>query len=101
MTEIKSDNTSVSTLYPIAVLIDELRAEDQKKRINAVNNLATICIALGPERTRNEHLPYILELLEEDEEVLVALSNVLGNLLEHVGGSAHCEHILKVLERLC
>jgi hypothetical protein len=46
-------------------------------------------------------LPYILELLEEDEEVLVALSNVLGNLLEHVGGSAHCEHILKVLERLC
>jgi len=28
MTEIKSDNTSVSTLYPIAVLIDELRAED-------------------------------------------------------------------------
>ena len=82
------------------MLIDELRAEDQKKRINAVNNLGTIAIALGPERTRNELLPYILELLEDDEEVLLALSESIGNLLDHVGGPAQAEHLLRVLERL-
>ena len=82
------------------MLIDELRAEDQKKRINAVNNLGTIAIALGPERTRNELLPYILELLEDDEEVLLALSESIGNLLDYVGGPAQAEHLLRVLERL-
>jgi serine/threonine-protein phosphatase 2A regulatory subunit A len=41
-----------------------------------------------------------LELLEDDEEVLVALSETIGNLLDHVGGPAHAEHILRVLEKL-
>ena len=82
------------------MLIDELRSEDQKKRINAVNNLGTIAIALGPERSRNELLPYIIELLEDDEEVLLALSETMGNLLDLVGGAAYAEHLLRVLERL-
>ena len=89
-----------SHLYPIAVLIDELRAEEQKKRINAVENLGTIAIALGPERSRNERLPYIMELLEDDEEVLMALSESMGNLLDLIGGAAYAEHLLRVLERL-
>jgi serine/threonine-protein phosphatase 2A regulatory subunit A len=66
-----------------------------------VNSLGTIAIALGPERSRNELLPYILELLEDDEEVLVALSETLGNFLDHVGGPAQAEHVLRVLEKLC
>lgn len=97
----KTGKTDSSSLYPIAVLIDELRDDDQKKRITAIQSFATICIALGPERTRNELLPYILELLEEDEEVLTALAEVLGTVLDHVGGPSQAEHLLRVLERLC
>lgn len=64
-------------LYPIAVLIDELKSEDQKKRyptsrlyhmlyrVNSVKNLQQIAIALGMERARNELLPYILGKREE------------------------------------
>lgn len=92
---------SHSSLYPIAVLIDELHAEDQKKRINSINKLSTICVALGPERTRNELLPFVLELMEDDEEVLSALATALGTLLDLVGGAAQADHLLKVLERLC
>jgi serine/threonine-protein phosphatase 2A regulatory subunit A len=77
--DLKENNNSE---YPIAVLIDELRAEDQKKRINSISSLSTISIALGPERTRNELLPYILDLLEDEEEVLVVLSETLGNMLD-------------------
>jgi len=44
--------TNNSQLYPIAVMIDELKSVDQKKRINSVKNLGTVAIALGQERTR-------------------------------------------------
>lgn len=95
------DAGSNSSLYPIAVLIDELRCDDQKKRLNAIQSFHTICIALGPDRCRNELLPYILELLEDDEEILCSLAEVLGTCLEYVGGPAQAEHLLRVLERLC
>jgi serine/threonine-protein phosphatase 2A regulatory subunit A len=47
------------------------------KRINAVNNLPSIAQALGPERTRSELLPYLLELVDDDDNVLLALIYVL------------------------
>lgn len=42
-----------------------------------------------------------MDLLEDDEEVLVHFSEQVGNLLDLVGGPAHAEHILRILERLC
>jgi serine/threonine-protein phosphatase 2A regulatory subunit A len=44
-------------------------------------------VALGKERTRSELLPYILELMDDDEEVLMELAdNLNGSFLEYVGG---------------
>ena len=43
----------------ISVLIDELRNEDQKKRINSIKHLSTIAVAMGPEKTRNELLVFL------------------------------------------
>eukprot|EP00347_Sterkiella_histriomuscorum_P020919 403335954 len=88
-------------LYPIAVLIDELKSEDQKKRVNSVKNLSQIAIALGQDRTRNELLPYILDLMDDEEEVLLGLADILGNFLDLVGGPAHAIHLMKPLEKLC
>ena len=101
MADTKQDSSNINaSLHPIAVLIDDLRCDDQKRRLNAIQSFNTICIALGPDRCRSELLPYILELLEDDEEVLSALADVLGSCLEYVGGPAHAEHLLRVLERL-
>ena len=88
-------------LMPIAICIDELKSPDQKKRINSVKSLSTIAIALGPERTRSELLPYVLELLDDDEEVLLTLADILPTLLEVAGGPQYAEHVLKPLEKLC
>jgi len=88
------------SLYPIAVLIDELRCEDQKKRLNSIASFHTICIALGPTRCKEELLPFILELLEDDEEILSKLAEVLGSCLEYVGGPSQADHLFRVLERL-
>jgi serine/threonine-protein phosphatase 2A regulatory subunit A len=46
-------------LYPIAVLIDELKNEDILLRLNAIRKLSTIALALGPERTRTELIPFL------------------------------------------
>jgi len=83
-------------------MIDELKSDDKKKRINSVKNLNTISIALGMERTRNELLPYIMDLMDDDEQILIALAETLnGSFLEYVGGPLFAPHLLKPLERLC
>ena len=90
-----------SDLYPIAVCIDELKDQDQKKRVNSVRSLQTISVALGPDRTRLELLPYIMELMDDDEEVLMALAETLPQLLHTSGGPQYVDHLLKPLELLC
>ena len=47
------------SLYPIAVLIDELKHDDVALRLNAIRRLTTIALALGPERTRDELIPFL------------------------------------------
>ena len=101
MVDKKTPGANDAALYPIAILIDELKCDDQMKRIAAVKSLGTIATALGQERTRGELLPYILELMDDDEEVLLALSETLGTFMDYTGGPQYAEHILKPLEKLC
>lgn len=64
--------------------------------------IGTVSLALGQERARNELLPYILDLMDDDEEVLVELAAVLdGSFLEYIGGPLFAPHLFKPLERLC
>ena len=71
-------------------------------RLDSIEKLPTISIALGKERTRNELLPYIMDLMDDDEEVLMVLAGVLnGSFLEYVGGPLFAPHLFKPLERLC
>ena len=44
------------SLYPIAVLIDELRTDDVQIRLRSIEKLSVIARALGAERTRDELL---------------------------------------------
>ena len=47
------------SLYPVAILIDELKNEDIQLRLNSIRRLSTIALALGPERTREELIPFL------------------------------------------
>ncbi|XP_042762880.1 serine/threonine-protein phosphatase 2A 65 kDa regulatory subunit A beta isoform isoform X4 [Panthera leo] len=88
------------SLYPIAVLIDELRNEDVQLRLNSIKKLSTIALALGVERTRTELLPFLTDTIYDEDEVLLALAEQLGNFTGLVGGPdfAHC--LLPPLESL-
>ncbi|KAK4458759.1 armadillo-type protein [Cladorrhinum samala] len=95
-----SNSTNPDELYPIAVLIDELKHDDVLLRLNAIRRLSTIALALGPERTRDELVPFLDESVEDEDEVLVALSEELGSFIEYVGGPPHGHVLLSPLENL-
>ncbi|KPI36779.1 Protein phosphatase PP2A regulatory subunit A [Cyphellophora attinorum] len=87
-------------LYPIAVLIDELKHDDVLLRLNAIHRLSTIALALGPERTREELIPFLDDSVEDEDEVLTALADELGNFVEYVGGPEYGHVLLAPLENL-
>lgn len=93
-----SDKTD--ELYPIAVLIDELKHDDILLRLNAIHRLSTIALALGAQRTRDELIPFLDESVEDEDEVLTALSEELGNFVEYVGGPEWGHVLLSPLENL-
>ena len=89
------------SLYPIAVLIDELKADDLSLRLGAIHRLSTIALALGPARTRDELLPFLTDSLDDEDEVLLALAEELGKgFVEYVGGPEWAYLILAPLENL-
>ncbi|KAL6713367.1 protein phosphatase 2A structural subunit [Lecanora helva] len=94
------DQAQNDPLFPIAVLIDELKHDDVLLRLNAIHRLSTIALALGAERTREELIPFLDESVEDEDEVLTALSDELGSFVEYVGGSAYGHVLLSPLENL-
>lgn len=88
-------------------------------RLNAIHRLSTIALALGAERTRDELIPFLdgmcnkkhqfsahmliyqaAESVEDEDEVLTALSGELGNFVEYVGGPEWGHVLLSPLENL-
>jgi len=87
-------------IFTVAVLIDELKHEEAPRRLESMRHLATIAEALGPERTRNELLPFLGDSLDDDDEVLLELATQLGNFVALVGGPAYATTLLSSLEAL-
>jgi len=94
------EESEMDQLYPIAVLIDELKNEETAARLKAVKQLSTIALALGPERTREELLPFISEAVYDEDDVLLAITEQLGKLVPYVGGKEYAYTIMVPLEQL-
>lgn len=91
----------IEELYPIALLMDELRRDDVASRVQAMKRLDTISIALGPERTRNELIPFLEDVIPEDEDEVIAIAaEELGNFVPYVGGSQFATILIPVLEKV-
>ncbi|MBA0834718.1 hypothetical protein Goarm_007045, partial [Gossypium armourianum] len=94
-------STVEEPLYPIALLIDELKNDDIQLRLNSIRRLSTIARALGEERTRKELIPFLSENNDDDDEVLLAMAEELGVFIPYVGGVEHARVLLAPLETLC
>jgi serine/threonine-protein phosphatase 2A regulatory subunit A len=88
-------------LYPLALLIDELKHDDVTLRLNAMHRLSTIALALGKDRTRQELIPFLEDVTQEDEdEVLTVLAEELGGFIPYVGGQEYAYVLIPPLEAL-
>ncbi|KAI3633876.1 hypothetical protein MIR68_008208 [Amoeboaphelidium protococcarum] len=87
-------------LYPIAVLIDELKHEEVTYRLNAIRRLGTIALALGVDRARDELVPFLEESIDDEDEVLQALAEEIANLIDYIGGAQFAHVLLSPLEHL-
>jgi serine/threonine-protein phosphatase 2A regulatory subunit A len=75
------------TGMPVNLIIDEIKSDDIRKRITSVRNLNLIASTIGPERSRNELVPFLQELLDDEDEVLIELVESLsGNFTDYLGG---------------
>ncbi|KAF5370220.1 hypothetical protein D9615_010069 [Tricholomella constricta] len=91
----------VEDIAPIAILMDELRSEDVQLRLNAIHSIPTIALALGPDRAREELVPFLQDSVDDEDEVLLALAEELGrNFEEYIGGKEHAHVLLGPLENL-
>ncbi|KAI3402818.2 TPD3 [Candida oxycetoniae] len=85
-------------LYPLALLMDELKHDDVSNRVEAMQRLDTIAIALGTERTRKELLPFLNDVAQDDEEeVFAVLGTKLGDFVPLIGGHEYCEPLISIL----
>lgn len=92
---------SDADVYPLAILIDELKHDDIATRVAAMKRLPTVALALGEERTREELVPFLLDVAKEDEdEILTVLGEQLGDFTDLVGGKEHLHVLLDVLANL-
>lgn len=94
-------NNNPEELYPLALLIDELKHEDVTLRLNAMRRLSTIAMALDKERTRSELVPFLEEVTQDDEdEVLTVLAEEMGNFIPYLGGVEYADCLIRPLETL-
>jgi serine/threonine-protein phosphatase 2A regulatory subunit A len=59
-----------------------------------------IASALGPQRTREELLPFLSDSLDDEDEVLLVMADELGGFVDVVGGDAYAHLLLTPLESL-
>lgn len=94
-------NTHPDALYPLALLMDELKHDDVSNRVEAMLRIDTIAIALGPQRTASELLPFLNEVAHDDEEeVFAVLAEKLALFIPLIGGHEHCEPLILILATL-
>lgn len=100
LTDLLATMSSTDSLYPIHLLMDELKSDDVVLRLSSIRRLSTIALALGPQRTRDELIPFLQDQLDDEDEVLLVLAEELGGFAEYVGGAEWAWTVLGPLENL-
>jgi len=76
--EIESKLENLDEVSKMSILIDELKNENNNVRLYCVKHLTNIAEVLGKERTEEELIPLLIDLIinfETEDEILLELSN--------------------------
>lgn len=84
----------------LALLRDEFQDDDLVSKRRASERLDLVAKALGPERARQELVPWLRENLEQEDEILYIFACKCTELLGLLGGGDDAACLLPVLESL-
>ncbi|KAK2949073.1 putative Serine/threonine-protein phosphatase 2A 65 kDa regulatory subunit A gamma [Blattamonas nauphoetae] len=84
----------------VAGLIDGFQSDDVQRQVRSIKNLKMIADTLGPERTRNELIPYLQDIFTDEQQTLRALSEELSDFTKQIGGEQHSAVLIPILESL-
>lgn len=81
----EADPDEMDQISTIALLIDDLSSEDPNAKLHSIQRLRQIASLLGAERTAEELIPMLTELIDKidcNPEIMMHLAEQLGNLCE-------------------
>lgn len=70
---------------PMDMLVEDMKSENIETRINGMRNLITIARAMGPEKTVNDLIPFLVRDINDEDEVFFEIAEQISNLLECIG----------------
>ncbi|OMJ76495.1 hypothetical protein SteCoe_24117 [Stentor coeruleus] len=80
------------------LLKEEIGSDEIYVKVNSIHRLKTIATILGSEAVKQQLMPYLATLIHEDEEVLFALAQSLGDIYPFVQQTP--SSLLSLLESL-
>ncbi|CAD8195625.1 unnamed protein product [Paramecium pentaurelia] len=84
---------------PFEVFKEDMENEEVYLRVNAIHRVRIICTLIGVDQIKSQLIPYLDSLLNKDEdEVLFAMAEELGNIAEIIPNQSSC--LLNLLEKL-
>lgn len=103
MKEMEDNIKNLDAISMTSLLIEELKNENHNVRLFCVKKATVVAEILGGNRTEEELIPYLIELIinfEENEEVLLELSNEFLKLVNYLSSINNISSILRGLELL-
>lgn len=95
------EDNELDHISTIAILIDDLSSEDPNAKLHSIQRLKSIAQLLGPERTADELIPMLTELIDKidcNQELMMHLSEQLGNLTEILTDNEQIKSLCEPLE---
>lgn len=95
----------VDAVSTVALLIDDLSSEDPNAKLHSIQRLGQIAALLGADRTVDELVPMLSELIDKidsNPELMLNMAEQLGNLTALIGdsGSKSVGHAVSLLNPL-
>lgn len=101
--EMEDNLKNLDAISMTSLLIEELKNENHNVRLFCVKKSTAVAEILGGTRTEEEFIPFLIELIinfEENEEVLLELSNEFLKLVNYLSSINNISSILRGLELL-
>lgn len=95
------EQDELDQISTVALLIDDLSSEDPNAKLHSIQRLKSIASLLGPDRTTEELVPMLTELIDKidcNPELMISLAEQLGNLTEILEKTDNVASLLDPLE---